>query len=309
MNHYPSIAADHAAMRGQDTHSVNKLAMAEHFSSAAKHYDFYAEVQKQIAEVNIQLLNNLVASCNKDGLKERIDSGTQNLTSLAIDLGCGTGIHTNEIAALSARCIAIDISQGMLKSALNNNLDTRTAGNQDIQFCGGDAEALPLRDASVDILHSSMALQWCHSPKQVIAEVKRVLSSKGKAQLAIMLDSSLFELRNAWSQLDIEPRINNFYSQKDWLANITCDSECKVDSHTQRFQEWHSSSLNMLRALKRIGAATKQADSVSSEGNTMKPIGKQELAQLDQQMSKKSDRPNAVYSLSYDILFISIEKC
>ena len=39
----------------------------------------------------------------------------------------------------------------------------------------GDAEALPLAAGSVDLVYSSLALQWCHRPELLFAELARVL--------------------------------------------------------------------------------------------------------------------------------------
>ncbi|MFT5541010.1 MAG: malonyl-CoA O-methyltransferase [Glaciecola sp.] len=287
---------------------LDKKSIAEHFSNAANNYDRYANVQKQIAELNIELLLKIA----------------KQPAAISLDLGCGTGIHTKHIAALSNQCVAIDISHGMLKTAEKNTASSTTNADgfvrtkNNIQFCRGDADALPMLSASVDIFHSSMALQWSSSPAICLSEVSRVLAHNGTAQLAIMLDSSMHELRDAWQSIGVESRVNRFFSQTQWMDamhSLSADNRhmrVEFEYQTQRFQEWHAGSLQMLRALKKVGAATKQVNHVIgtikpislSSSSATSTISRQELTQVDKQMTKQE----SVYPLSYDVLFLSIKR-
>lgn len=313
---------DHTQHR---TQQVDKKRVAEHFSTACSSYDQYAQVQKQIAAVNLELMSDVVSGVCK----------------YAVDLGCGTGLHTNLLAKMADNCLAIDISYGMLTSAQINNAEKTTAANKAIRYCGGDVDSLPLQSQCIDVLHSSMALQWCSSPRNAIAEIARVLSTRGSAQLAIMLDSSLNELRQAWQNMGLAPRVNEFFSQKQWLdatQNLkvdkvsSADVQINIEQQVRSFTEWHPSSLHMLRALKRIGAATKSNDTqtaVNSRSSISSVISKQELLELDQQMRRQqamdeqspiiqeqskqlqignTDRDQSELPLTYQILFLSIKK-
>lgn len=302
------------------TQQVNKKRVAEHFSAACSSYDEYAQVQKQIAEVNLELLVDLVSEHSK----------------YSVDLGCGTGLHTSALAKMADNCLAIDISHGMLKAAQMNNAKVVTATNNTILYCSGDADSLPLQSHTIDVLHSSMVLQWCSSPNNAITEIARVLSTSGCAQLAIMLDSSLYELRQAWQNLGLAPRVNEFFSQKQWLDatqklktdDVSCSADAKINIQQQvcSFTEWHPSSLQMLRALKRIGAATKSNGTQTNENSdspTSSAISRQELLELDEQMRQQrqavheqspelkiggKDKSNRGFPLTYQILFLSIQK-
>jgi|GEM_PF-246808 len=302
--------------------NVSKNTVAKHFSAASGQYDRYAQVQKQIAQVNLELLNKVRAGQD---------------AAYSVDLGCGTGIHTKSLAGMSEDCLAIDISLGMLEMAKRNHAETTTAANKAIQYCTGDADNLPLQSGTADIIHSSMALQWCTSPNIAIDEIARVLSENGSAQLAIMLDSSLHELRLAWDSLGIASRVNRFFSQQQWLEAAEQVGTAQVRTNTvgqfniqyrvEQFTEWHKSSLHMLRALKRIGAATKNNPThVNSALNTSAMaasvgISKQELRALDQKMYQQlladspqdgsDSNPSSLEQglpLSYQVLFLSIHK-
>lgn len=302
--------------------NVSKNTVAKHFSAASGQYDRYAQVQKQIAQVNLELLNKVRAGQH---------------AAYSVDLGCGTGIHTKTLAAMSENCLAIDISLGMLETAKRNHAETTTAANKKIQYCTGDADSLPLQSGTVDIVHSSMALQWCSSPNIAFDEIARVLSKNGSAQLAIMLDSSLHELRQAWDSLGIASRVNQFFTQQQWLeaseqlsaeqADKNAAGQFNIQYRVEQFTEWHKSSLHMLRALKRIGAATKNNPSYVNSGlNTSAMaasvgISKQELRALDREMYQQLHAENLQecsehnsslleqgLPLSYQVLFLSIHK-
>lgn len=304
------------------SHNVSKNTVAKHFSAASGQYDRYAQVQKQIAEVNLELLNKVM---------------TGQPAAYSVDLGCGTGIHTKSLAKMSENCLAIDISLGMLETAKRNHAETITAANKIIQYCTGDADNLPLQSETVDIVHSSMALQWCSSPNIAIDEIARVLSKNGSAQLAIMLDSSLYELTQAWNRLGLASRVNQFFSLQQWLEaaeqlgtahdSKSTAGQFNIQYSVEQFTEWHKSSLHMLRALKRIGAATKNNSThVNSGLNTSAMaasvgISKQELRALDHEMhqqlhaespQEESDsNPSSLdqgLPLSYQVLFLSINK-
>ena len=309
-------------IEAERSQNVSKNTVARHFSAASGQYDRYAQVQKQIAQVNLELLNKVTAGQD---------------AAYSVDLGCGTGIHTKSLAGMSENCLAIDISLGMLEMAKSNHAETTTAANKAIQYCTGDADNLPLQSGTVDIVHSSMALQWCSSPKIAIDEIARVLSENGSAQLAIMLDSSLHELRLAWDSLGIASRVNRFFSQQQWLEATEQLGTSQVRTNTPRrfniqyrveqFTEWHKSSLHMLRALKRIGAATKNNPTHVNSGLNASAlaasvgISKQELRALDQKMyqqlladssqDESGSNPSSLgkdLPLSYQVLFLSINK-
>jgi malonyl-CoA O-methyltransferase len=57
-----------------------------------------------------------------------------------------------------AQVIALDLAVPMLRAA------ARRAGSSPAFACvAGDAQALPLADASVDLVHSNLCLQWCET--------------------------------------------------------------------------------------------------------------------------------------------------
>lgn len=92
-----------------------------------------------------------------------------------LEVGCGTGALS---AAILAQCnpaslIAIDPSEGFIATARTTVRDPRT------EFRVGDAQALPLDDASHDIVASALMLNFVPDKTKALAEMKRVVRTGG----------------------------------------------------------------------------------------------------------------------------------
>ena len=114
--------------------------------------------------------------------------GCGNPTALAelregevvLDLGSGGGIDV----LLSARRVGptgkaygLDMTDEMLALARDNQ---RKAGVENVEFLKGDIEAIPLPDASVDVIISNCVVNLSADKRKVIAEAFRVLRPGGR---------------------------------------------------------------------------------------------------------------------------------
>ena len=104
------------------------------------------------------------------------DLGTPVLSLLApqagewvLDLGCGDGALSAEIAAAGAEVIGVDAAPDMVAAARARGLDARE----------GDAAALPFAQ-EFDAVFSNAALHWMTEPDPVIAGVARALRPGGR---------------------------------------------------------------------------------------------------------------------------------
>lgn len=164
----------------------DKRQVAASFSRAAASYDSVAELQR---DVGTQLL-------------ERLPAGF--VPSRWLDLGCGTGYFTRALASRFSRSsgVALDIAEGMLNHA-------RPLGGAE-HFIAGDAERLPLQDASLELIFSSLAVQWCADFEAVLGEAFRALKPGGIFAFASLCTGTLSELRESWQQVDGLVHVNRF---------------------------------------------------------------------------------------------------
>ena len=129
---------------------LEKTKIKHSFSDAAKTYDSVASLQRQIGR---ELLN--------------IDT-VAHLQGVVLDLGCGTGFLTQELAqhCHHATLIALDLSQMMLERCREK------VGVKSHYVCA-DAEKLPLKAQSVNAIFSNVALQWCYPIDEALSELHR----------------------------------------------------------------------------------------------------------------------------------------
>jgi SAM-dependent methyltransferase len=90
-----------------------------------------------------------------------------------LDLGCGAGRYSAALAGhFKAAVIAVDPSEKMLAEASKKERD-------DVLFLQGSAEAVPLRDKTVDLVFISMVFHHLKDPMKAARECRRVLREGG----------------------------------------------------------------------------------------------------------------------------------
>ena len=100
-----------------------------------------------------------------DTIVNRIPSSDEDLV---LDIGCGTGLLLEKIAATS---VGVDLSINLLEKALERNKYGR------VYLVQADAESLPFRDAVFDQVYSITVLQNLNNQPLGLIEVKRVSGS------------------------------------------------------------------------------------------------------------------------------------
>ncbi|AWL11813.1 Malonyl-[acyl-carrier protein] O-methyltransferase [Saliniradius amylolyticus] len=202
-----------------------KHSIARQFSRAAADYDKAAEVQRRIAD---DAVSRLPASANR-----------------LLDIGCGPGRITVGLQGRANQVLGLDLAFGMLQAAQHNA--------QDVTWMQGDADALPLRSESVDVVFSSMALQWCDPLSLSLDEIYRVLQPQGRAVLTLMVDGSFYQLNDCWQKVDKHQHVNRFADPGKVIQAAT-EAGFTVQSHQQDYLTYHASVRQLLGSIKAIGA-------------------------------------------------------
>ena len=97
-----------------------------------------------------------------------------------LDVACGTGNTAIAARARGARVTGLDLTPELLEVARRR---AQGEGFDDIEWKAGDAEALPLPDASFDAVLSSCGLMFAPDHARVAAEVGRVTKPGGRVAI------------------------------------------------------------------------------------------------------------------------------
>jgi malonyl-CoA O-methyltransferase len=263
-------------MHGAELKIDNKARIARQFSRAAPRYDDAAQVQVDIAFDAMALLK---------GHYDRL-----------LDIGCGTGRISRQLAPRCGQVLAMDLAEGMLSFAARQEDEP----SHNIHWLQADAEQLPVLDSCLDGVFSSMALQWCPNIQQVCQEIYRVLKPKGQAILAILGEGSMQELQQCWLRVDSQRHVNQFANLHDWQMTANALG-FTVQGSERRYITWHNNVRELLGSIKTIGANV-----VTQTGNHAS-ISRKNLQALEhhyqQTFAVKGQLP-----LSYQVCFLQLIK-
>jgi len=213
--------------------ALDKQRMREAFERAVDTYDGTAVLQREIAD---RMLSRL------DLIKLK--------PKTILDAGCGTG-HCARALAKRYRCariLGIDIACAMVQRA------RRKAGwFSRSRFACGDIEALPLADASMDMVVSNLAVQWCN-PDLVFLEFMRVLRPGGLLMFTSFGLDTLRELKQAWGTVDNQTHVHAFMDMHDIGDVLIRTGFADPVMDVEHFTLTYKDVMGVMGDLKRLGA-------------------------------------------------------
>jgi ubiquinone/menaquinone biosynthesis C-methylase UbiE/biotin operon repressor len=114
------------------------------------------------------------------------------------DLGAGEGTFSQLLARRSKKVIAIDSSDKMVE--YGRELASKH-GVKNLEYRKGDLEAVPIRDAAVDLAFFSQALHHAQHPGRAVAEAWRILKPGGRIVVLDLLRHNYEEAREMYADL------------------------------------------------------------------------------------------------------------
>jgi ubiquinone/menaquinone biosynthesis C-methylase UbiE len=130
-----------------------------------------------------------------------------------LDIGCGTGYHLPRFAATAASVVGVEPHSDLVSLARR-----RTRHLAHVEVRQGTAQALPLPDASVDVVHARWAYFFGPGCEPGLAELDRVVRRGGTA-LVIDNDPTRSTF-GAWFRRgypDVDPvAVERFWSLRGW---------------------------------------------------------------------------------------------
>lgn len=165
------------------------------FDRAAPTYDAAAEFQRLICDRLVDMLH--------------ADPPPHDIA----DLGCGTGYTSRKLALRypAADILALDFAPAMLAIARRHGCARH--------WVAADVQRLPVATASMDLLCSSLALQWCDAAA-AFAEAARVLRPGGQFAIATVGPGTLCELADAFAGVDRHDHVLRFATLEEIAAGL-----------------------------------------------------------------------------------------
>ena len=260
------------AERNDTTPAINEQDVAHRFSKAAVQYNSIAGVQRIIAK---QALANLPI----------------DLQGTALDIGCGTGIHTQTLANKGAAATGVDIAEGMLAQARKMYSDPI--------FVEGSAVDLPFSDSQFSTVFSSMALQWVSDTRLVANEIARVLEKSGIAELAIMVAGSFNELKTARKVAQLPQAETYMPTTSQWVNGFKQSGLSLQRVITKDYVDTHCDIMSLLRSVKGVGAG--------ETGRKQSPLTRRDIKKLAMAYSNMSGVESKL-PLTYRVSHFRLEK-
>lgn len=180
---------------------IDKHRVRRAFSRAARDYDAAAVLQREVCQRMLERLDYIKLQ-----------------PARVLDIGSGTGWGTRQLGERypGAEITALDIAIGMLQVARGTSSwwQKLFAGKRENYLCA-DVEALPIASASVEMIWSNLALQWCNDLPATFVELRRALKVDGLLMFSSFGVDTLQELRTAFRGVDDHSHLNRFADMHD----------------------------------------------------------------------------------------------
>ena len=174
-------------------------------------------------------------------LAERILASDPSPGARVAEFGCGTGYLAQALAPRlqPSLWIATDLAPAMVAAA---RATTPLVAVMDA--------ARPALKPGLDLVCSSLTLQWLNDPRAAVGAWRRLVAPGGRLALSTLIEGSFAEWRSALAQAGAAPggpRFPTLDEARAWFGPQAC-------VETLELSERHPSALDFLRALKASGA-------------------------------------------------------
>lgn len=266
-----------------------KRAVRRSFEAAAHTYDDAAFLQQEIVR----------------RLDDHLE-GIRIVPSLILDAGCGTGFALPLLKARypDASFLGLDLAHAMTAKARDRHgrhsgwrkwLGRFAPSSSSFAALCADIERLPLARDSLDMVWSSLALQWMDEPITAFKEANRVLKPGGLFMFATLGPDTLMELRTATADLDGHQHVNRFIDMHDLGDALVHAGFSNPVMEMEHITLTYEALPGLLRELKAIGAHT------VVEGRRTGLMGKSEWKRLadNYERFRQDGRLPATYEVVY----------
>jgi len=257
---------------------LDKHAIRQHFERAAETYDAAAVLQKEIAK----------------RLCERLDY-IKLQPKRVLDVGCGTGYITADLLKRypKSQVIALDIALNMAQKSKQHRAGLFRS--KPLAICA-DAESLPLKNESADLVISNLMMQWSNNLTDTFRSFHATLSPNGLLLFTTFGPDTLKEVRESWASVDNKPHTSNFADMHEigdaLLGAGFIDPVTDMETITMTYADVRQ----LMRDIKQIGATN------SDEARQKGLMGKHKLKAFEQAYEQFKTSDN-LYPATWEIIY------
>ncbi|MBI2992925.1 MAG: malonyl-ACP O-methyltransferase BioC [Gammaproteobacteria bacterium] len=262
---------------GQEGFHTDARRVARQFDRAAAGYEREAVMQQTVAARLIERLQYMNLS-----------------PALILELGSGTGRSARALCDRfrSALILELDLAPEMLRQARPGWWRRRFTRR--LWMCA-DAQRIPLGAAGIDLIFSSLMLQWCNEPDAVFAEAARVLRPGGLLLFATLGPDTLRELRESWGNADDAAHVNAFADMHDLGDALMRAGLRDPVMEVEQFTLTYADVFALMRDLKQLGAQNANA------GRRRTLTGKERMGRMLQAYERH--RRDGLLPANYEVVY------
>jgi SAM-dependent methyltransferase len=213
---------------------------------------------------------------------------------IAVDLGTPADAVRRALAASNA--IGTWLTVGPVSDQLTKHLGSRVVA---------DEEALPLRDQSVDLVVSALALQFINDLPGALVQIRRALKADGLFLAALIGGETLTELRQSFAAAEAEieggvsPRVTPFADVRDIGILLQRAGFALPVTDVDRIVVRYASPFALMNDLRRMGATNVLVERRRS------PLRRATLARTVEVYGNRFADPDGRVRATFDIVWLS----
>jgi SAM-dependent methyltransferase len=168
-----------------------------------------------------------------------------------------------------------------------------------------DEEALPFRDASLDLVVSVLAFQFVNDLPGTLIQIRRALKPDGLLLAALVGGDTLIELRQAFAAAEVEiedgvsPRVAPFADVRDTGALLQRAGFALPVADVDRMTARYSSPFELMHDLRRMGATNPLVE------RSRRPLKRATLRRMAEIYAERFSDPDGRIRATFEVVWLS----